>query len=88
MFASQFPTRHDYQYDQNLLIHNAKVYLATRVEQKARKCIEELKEQTGGKEALFIKLDLADLKSVRKAADEFLEYVSKESPYQRASERN
>lgn len=52
------------------------MYLATRDEQKARKCIEELKEQTGGKEALFIKLDLADLRSVRKTAEEFLEYVS------------
>lgn len=70
-------------YVQNLLIHNAKVYLATRDEQRARKCIEELKEQTGGKEALFIKLDLADLRSVRKAADDFLEYVCELSSCQR-----
>ncbi|KAH9480656.1 Short-chain dehydrogenase [Psilocybe cubensis] len=53
-----------------LLNHNAKVYIAARNETLVRKAIEELKSETD-KEALFIKLDLADLKSVRAAAQEF-----------------
>ncbi|EIM81822.1 NAD-P-binding protein, partial [Stereum hirsutum FP-91666 SS1] len=55
-----------------LLMHNAKVYLATRDEQKARKAIAELKVETSGKEAVFLKLDLADLRNIRSAAEEFL----------------
>lgn len=59
---------------QALLLHNAKVYLAARDPQKAADAIEELKQVTG-KEALFLELDLADLRSVRKAAEEILKYV-------------
>ncbi|EIM81817.1 NAD-P-binding protein [Stereum hirsutum FP-91666 SS1] len=55
-----------------LLTHNAKVYLAARDASKGLKAIEDLKASTGGKEALFLKLDLADLRSVRQAAEEFL----------------
>ncbi|OCH84893.1 NAD-P-binding protein [Obba rivulosa] len=58
-----------------LLTHNAKVYLAARSPEKAQAAIAELKEATG-KEAIFLKLDLADLKSVKAAAEE---YTSKES---------
>ena len=54
-----------------LLRHNAKVYLASRSAGKAKEAIDELKADTG-KEALFLQLDLASLKSVRKAAEEFL----------------
>ncbi|EIM81821.1 NAD-P-binding protein [Stereum hirsutum FP-91666 SS1] len=54
-----------------LLTHNAKVYLAARDEAKGREAIEDLKTATG-KEALFLKLDLADLRGVRTAAEEFL----------------
>jgi NAD(P)-dependent dehydrogenase (short-subunit alcohol dehydrogenase family) len=54
-----------------LLAHNAKVYLAVRNEEKAQSAINELKEQTG-KEAIFLKLDLADLKSVKASAEEFM----------------
>ncbi|TFY80286.1 hypothetical protein EWM64_g3722 [Hericium alpestre] len=57
-----------------LLTHNAKVYIATRNEQKANAAIEQLKESTG-KEAIFLHLDLADLASVKKAAQEFLSAV-------------
>lgn len=57
-------------------MHNAKVYLATRDEQKARKAIAELKVETSGKEAVFLKLDLADLRNIRSAAEEFLAYVA------------
>lgn len=50
------------------------MYLAARDPQKAADAIEELKQVTG-KEALFLELDLADLRSVRKAAEEILKYV-------------
>ncbi|OSX63981.1 hypothetical protein POSPLADRAFT_1045123 [Postia placenta MAD-698-R-SB12] len=46
------------------------VYMATRSKARADTAIRELKEQTG-KEAIFLELDLASLRSVRKAAEEF-----------------
>ncbi|KAG6917179.1 hypothetical protein DXG01_003615 [Tephrocybe rancida] len=45
--------------------------MASRNPEKAKAAIEELKKDTG-KQAVFLELDLASLKSVRKAADEFL----------------
>ncbi|EIN12416.1 NAD(P)-binding protein [Punctularia strigosozonata HHB-11173 SS5] len=54
-----------------LLGRNAKVYLAARDESKAEEAIRELKEETG-REAVFLKLDLGDLRSVKRAAEEFL----------------
>ncbi|KAI0059408.1 NAD-P-binding protein [Artomyces pyxidatus] len=54
-----------------LLSRNAKVYLAARSESKANEAIAELRSATG-KEAIFLRLDLADLRSVRRAAEEFL----------------
>ena len=54
-----------------LLQRNAKVYLATRSRSKAEAAISSLKEATG-KEAIFLELDLASLKSVKKAAEEFM----------------
>ena len=59
---------------QVLLARNAKVYIAVRNEEKAKSAIAELKEQTG-KEAIFLKLDLADLKSVKSSAEEFIRYA-------------
>lgn len=56
---------------QALLTHNAKVYIATRSQGNAQQAIAELKAQTG-KDAIFLKLDLADLNSVKTAAEEFL----------------
>ncbi|KAG1822689.1 uncharacterized protein BJ212DRAFT_1456374 [Suillus subaureus] len=58
-----------------LLTHNAKVYVAARSQEKAEVAIKDLKNSTG-KEALFLKLDLADLKSVKACAEE---YLSKET---------
>ncbi|KAJ7250465.1 NAD-P-binding protein [Mycena haematopus] len=57
-----------------LLAHNAKVYIAARNQEKAQKVIVELKAETG-KEAEFLRLDLADLPSVKAAAEEFMRYV-------------
>ncbi len=56
---------------QALLAKNAKVYIATRNKEKSLAAIEELRKATG-KEALFLPLDLADLKNVKVAAEEFL----------------
>ena len=55
---------------QALLTHNAKVYIAARSQKKAEEAIKELKEETG-KEGIFLKLDLSDLKAVKAAAEEF-----------------
>ncbi|KAJ7197769.1 hypothetical protein GGX14DRAFT_526004 [Mycena pura] len=53
-----------------LLQHNAKVYIAARSEEKARAAIQDLKSETG-KEAEFLRVDLADLPSIKRAAEEF-----------------
>ncbi|KAF7309833.1 hypothetical protein MIND_00355200 [Mycena indigotica] len=52
-----------------LLNHGAKVYMASRSQEKAESAIVDLKQLTG-KEAIFLKLDLGDLKSVKVAAEE------------------
>ena len=57
-----------------LLLHHAKVYIAARSQEKAEAAIKDLKQETG-KEALFLKLDLSDLKSVKAAAEEFMRCV-------------
>ncbi|KAI0961006.1 hypothetical protein AcV7_000228 [Taiwanofungus camphoratus] len=54
-----------------LLEHNAKVYMASRNKEKAEAAIKELKIATG-KEAIFLELDLSNLLSVMKAAEEFM----------------
>ncbi|KAF7360538.1 Short-chain dehydrogenase/reductase family protein [Mycena venus] len=65
-----------YQTVKQLLLKNAKVYLAARSAEKATAAIKRLEEETG-KSAIFIQVDLADLPSVRKAADAFLARESK-----------
>lgn len=60
-----------------LLLKNAKVYLAARSPDKAAAAIKRLEEETKGKKAIFLKLDLADLSSVRKAAEGFLALESR-----------
>ncbi|KAJ7695648.1 NAD-P-binding protein [Mycena rosella] len=59
-------------FSQALLQHNAKVYIAGRSEEKVKAAIKELQTQTG-KEAEFLQLDLADLPSIKRAAQEFTE---------------
>ena len=59
---------------QQLLAHNARVYLAARNAQKADEAIAELKNETG-KQAIFLKLDLSDIPAVRRSAQEFLSCV-------------
>ena len=59
-----------------LLSKGARVYIATRSEEKSRKAIEELKTETGKDSIFFLKLDLADLVSIKVAAEE---YIGKET---------
>ncbi len=47
------------------------MYLAARSKEKADTAITSLKAETG-REAVFLQLDLADLSSVQRAAEEFL----------------
>ncbi|KAK0201385.1 hypothetical protein DFS33DRAFT_1375046 [Desarmillaria ectypa] len=54
-----------------ILPHNAKVYVACRNEAKANAAIEKLRETTG-KDALYLPLNLASLKSIQAAASTFL----------------
>ena len=61
-----------------MLVKNAKVYVAARSEERAKAAIEDLK-QTTGKEAIWLKLDLSSLQSVKAAAKEFLECVRVEA---------
>ncbi|VDB91328.1 unnamed protein product [Peniophora sp. CBMAI 1063] len=60
-----------YETCKQLLAHNAKVYMAARDEGRARQAIEKLASETG-KEAFFLKLDLADMKAITSAAETFL----------------
>ncbi|KAJ7612618.1 hypothetical protein FB45DRAFT_302021 [Roridomyces roridus] len=56
-----------------LLLKNAKVYIAGRSAERVAAAIKSLETETNGKKAIFLELDLGDLKSVRKAAESFLE---------------
>ncbi|KZW01092.1 NAD(P)-binding protein [Exidia glandulosa HHB12029] len=58
-----------------LLAHGAKVYIAARSKDKVDAAIADLKVATG-KEALFLELDLADLPSVKRAAETILSQES------------
>lgn len=57
-----------------LLRKNTKVYMASRNRSRAEPAIADLKEKTG-KEAIFLQLDLASLRSVKRAAEEFQRYI-------------
>ncbi|KAJ4470215.1 NAD(P)-binding protein [Lentinula aciculospora] len=61
---------------EELLKHNAKVYMATRSQEKAASAIDELRAKTG-KEAKFLKLDLGDFASIKHAVEEFLKQESR-----------
>ncbi|KAJ6576968.1 NAD-P-binding protein [Mycena vulgaris] len=65
-----------YETVKQLLLKNAKVYLAARSPEKAAAAIKRLEQETN-KLAIFLQLDLADLPSVRKAAETFLAQESR-----------
>jgi len=54
-----------------LLARGARVYIAARHRAQSEDTIRQLKQETGN-EAVFLNLDLADLKTVKTAAQEFL----------------
>ncbi|KAG2127571.1 uncharacterized protein EDB93DRAFT_1096508 [Suillus bovinus] len=54
-----------------LLAHGAKVYIAARNQAASQEAIRQLKQETGN-EAVFLKLDLGDLKAIKASAEEFL----------------
>lgn len=58
---------------QVLLSRNARVYMAARSEAKATAATEDLKTSTKKDNIHWLKLDLGDLTSVRRAAEEFME---------------
>lgn len=60
-----------YETAKALLPRNAKVYIASRNAKKTGDAIAKLREDTG-KDAIFLPLDLASLKSIRAAAEQFL----------------
>ncbi|KAJ7472556.1 NAD-P-binding protein [Mycena latifolia] len=59
-----------------LLLKGAMVYLAARFPEKGAEAIAQLEAETN-KTAIFLELDLADLRSVRRAATEFLQHESR-----------
>ncbi|KAK7053522.1 short-chain dehydrogenase/reductase family protein [Favolaschia claudopus] len=65
-----------YETVKQLLLKNAKVYLASRSPEKAARAIKKLEEETK-KTAIFLELNLADLPSVRKSAEAFLAQESR-----------
>jgi retinol dehydrogenase-12 len=54
-----------------LLSKGAKVYIATRSANEAVAAIDELRGITGKASIFFLQLDLADLYSIKAAAEEF-----------------
>ncbi|KAJ6610601.1 hypothetical protein B0H10DRAFT_2224865 [Mycena sp. CBHHK59/15] len=65
-----------YETVKQLLLKNAKVYLTARSPENAAAAIKRLEEETK-QTAIFLQLDLADLPSVRKAAETFLAQESR-----------
>ncbi|WVW85462.1 hypothetical protein I302_107500 [Kwoniella bestiolae CBS 10118] len=59
-----------------VVIKNAKVYLLARSEDKALAAIEDLKQKTNKSDIHFIKLDLADLTSIKQSVKEFTDKES------------
>jgi NAD(P)-dependent dehydrogenase (short-subunit alcohol dehydrogenase family) len=58
-----------------LAAKNAKVYIAARSRKKAEKAMKRIKENQKDAKIEVIEMDLADLESVKKGAEEFLRYV-------------
>ncbi|KAK0196652.1 hypothetical protein F5146DRAFT_1217684 [Armillaria mellea] len=61
-----------YETAKALLTRNARVYIACRSPERAKKAIDQLRAECGGKEAIFLSLDLASLQAVKACAEEFL----------------
>ena len=66
---------------QVLLEKGAKVYMAARSKSKANEAIEWIQTATHGKTPEFLELDLANLDNVRRAVNEFREWVKSPMVY-------
>ena len=55
-----------------LLAKGAKVYITSRLPEDGQRAVDELKQATGKELVFFIQLNLADLLSVKAAAEEFI----------------
>ena len=64
-----------------LLLKNAKVYMADESKVNATVAIAEIAIENDGKYALLHHLDLADLDAVNKSAEAFLKYVDHHLTY-------
>jgi retinol dehydrogenase 12 len=62
-----------------LYSHNATIYLAGRSEDKCKRAIASIRESASQSKAVlkFLKLDLADLSTIKASADEFMNQESK-----------
>jgi retinol dehydrogenase 12 len=55
-----------------LLAKGAKVYITSRTPEDGPRAVDELKQATGKESVFFIQLNLADLLSVKAAAEDFI----------------
>lgn len=55
--------------------HGARVYIASRLASKADEAKDAILQEFSPADVHFLSLDLADLDSVRQAAEKFLQYV-------------
>ncbi|KAE8447188.1 hypothetical protein EG329_011019 [Mollisiaceae sp. DMI_Dod_QoI] len=57
---------------------NAKVYIASRSVPKAEEAIRGIKDKNPNAQVELVEMDLGDLRSVKKGAEEFLQHVNAE----------
>lgn len=58
-----------------LLSKNARIIIAARSQANGDAAVEELTTFTGKDNVSFLKLDLANLKSIKQAAEQFLRFI-------------
>lgn len=64
-----------YETAQALLLKNATVYIGARSIAKGEAAIQSLKAATENEKVFLLQMDLADLPTVKKAAEEFQQFV-------------
>jgi retinol dehydrogenase 12 len=60
---------------QALLLRNATVYIGARSVAKGEAAVKSLSEATGNSKIFLLQMDLADLPTIKKAAEEFQRFV-------------
>ena len=56
--------------------HGATVYIASRSSSKVEEAMNEIKKEQPDAKLKFLEMDLGDLRSVKKGAEQFLSFVS------------